>query len=270
MSLPSVFVSHGAPTLPLERSPARSFLEDLGTSLGRPRGILCVSAHWERDRPHLSDVVRPETIHDFYGFPDALYRLRYPAPGAPELAARARRLLEDAGLEAATSSEWGLDHGAWVPLSLMYPDAGIPALQLSVQPRLGTRAHVAIGRALAPLRNDGVLILGSGGAVHNLRYFRPGSVQVPDWAARFESWLVEAVEAGDGDSLTGYRTSTPDGPSAHPTEEHYLPLLVAFGAGGDTRGETLHRGFEHGAMSMAAFRFPAGGEGGAKRVPPGD
>jgi len=255
--LPSVFVSHGAPTLPLEQSPARSFLGALGTSLGRPRAVLCVSAHWERDRPHLSAVAQPETIHDFYGFPEALYRLRYPAPGAPELAEQARRLLQDAGLEATTSSEWGLDHGAWVPLSLMYPDAGIPALQLSVQPRLGTRAHVALGRALAPLRSDGVLILGSGGAVHNLRYFHPGSAATPDWAARFESWLVEAVEAGDAESLIGYRAS-PDGPLAHPSEEHYLPLLVAFGAGGEVPGETLHRGFEHGAMSMAAFRFPLG------------
>jgi len=223
----------------------------------RPSAIVCVSAHWERDRPHVSASERPETIHDFYGFPETLLRLRYPAPGAPQLAERVGKLLEHASLPAASSPDRGLDHGAWVPLLLMYPDAGIPVLQLSVQPGLGTRAHVAIGRALAPLREEGVLILGSGGAVHNLRHFRPGSTEVPGWAASFEDALVAAVEAGDEASLVGYRAAIEHAPLAHPTEEHYLPLLVAFGAGGGAPGRTLHRGFEHGAMSMAAFSFAA-------------
>lgn len=255
MALPVLFVSHGAPTLPLEAaSPARRFLEELGPRLARPTAILCVSAHWEAPSPMVSNAVRPETIHDFYGFPEALYRLRYPAPGAPQFAERVCECLGAAGIAAATA-ERGLDHGAWVPLLLAYPEADVPVLQLSVQPTLGGAAHVALGRALAPLREEGVLVLGSGGAVHNLRYFRPGSRDVPGWASAFEDWLVAAVEAGDADALAGYRRSSELAAQAHPTEEHFLPLLVAFGAGDARPGTTLHRGFEHGAMSMAAFSF---------------
>jgi len=253
--LPSVFVSHGAPTLPLEESPTRRFLEGLGKRLGRPRAVVCVSAHWESLQPRVSGPARPETIHDFFGFPDALYRLSYPAPGAPELARRVEEGLAAAGVPAQVDAGRGLDHGAWVPLLLMYPEADVPVLQVSVSPGRGTDAHLALGRGLAPLRGDDVLVLGSGGAVHDLRAFRPGSRQVPAWAAGFEDWLVAAVEAGDGNALADYRRRSADGARSHPSEEHYLPLLVAFGAGGGVAGEVLHRGFEHGALSMAAFSF---------------
>ena len=163
-SLPSVFVSHGAPSLPLEETPARGFLEGLGGELGRPEAVLCVSAHWETAAPALSLAASPETIHDFFGFPEALYRLRYPAPGAPDLARRAAALLGAAGQEASLVEDRGLDHGAWIPLMLMYADAGVPVTQLSVLTGDGPTAHLALGRALAPLRAEGVLILGSGGA----------------------------------------------------------------------------------------------------------
>jgi 4,5-DOPA dioxygenase extradiol len=253
--LPAVFVSHGAPTLPLEDSHARRFLEGLGSRLGRPRAVLCVSAHWEEAEPRVSTAARPATLHDFHGFPEALYRLRYPAPGARDVARRAARLIGSSGSPVGLDPERGLDHGAWVPLLLMYPDADIPAVRVSVQPGLGTRAHLELGRALAPLREEGVLVLGSGGAVHDLRAFRPGSASVPDWALAFEEWLVAAVERGDTDALAGYRSLGPEAARVHPREEHYLPLLVALGAGGDGPGVTLHRGFEHGALSMAAFSF---------------
>ncbi len=255
---PSVFVSHGAPTLPMEDIPARRFLGELGRSLGRPRAVLCISAHWERTDPALSLAEAPETIYDFHGFPRALYELDYPAPGAPDLARAVAKLLATAGVEAALVEHRGLDHGAWVPLMLMYPGADVPATQLSVQSEDGPAAHQALGRSLAPLRAEGVLILGSGGAVHNLREWRAGDSTVPDWAVAFDDWLVDRIEADDLAALTDYRAQAPEGPRAHPTEEHFLPLFVAMGAGmtpNGAGGRVLHRSFAPGGLSMAAFAF---------------
>ncbi len=251
-TLPSVFVSHGAPTLPLEEIPARGFLEGLGRDLGRPEAVLCISAHWETAAPALSLAASPETVHDFFGFPEALYRLRYPAPGAPGLARRAADLLGAAGQEASLDEEHGLDHGAWVPLMLMYGSADVPVTQLSVQTG-GPATHLALGRALAPLREEGILILGSGGAVHNLREWRAGEATVPAWAQAFDDWLAESVEANALDDLVAYRERHPEGARAHPSEEHFLPLFVAAGAGG--AGRVLHRSFAAGGLSMAAYAF---------------
>lgn len=247
--LPSVFVSHGAPTLPMEDIPARRFLEGLGKALGRPEAILCVSAHWETRAPAASLATQPETIYDFYGFPDALYQLRYPAPGAPGLAKRAAELLRGAELD----EDRGLDHGAWVPLLLMYPEADIPVTQLSVLSMAGPAASLELGRALAPLRDEGVLILASGGAVHNLKEWRANQHRTPDWAGEFDDWLAAQVETGEIESLLDYRQQGPHGARAHPTEEHFLPLFVAMGAGG--AGRALHRSFAPGGLSMAAFAF---------------
>ncbi len=251
--LPSVFVSHGAPTLPLEEIPARAFLQGLGRALGRPEAVLCVSAHWETAAPTLSLAASPETIHDFFGFPEALYRLSYPAPGAPDLARRAAALLDAAGQEASLVEDRGLDHGAWVPLMLMYGSAGVPVTQLSVLTHGGPAAHLALGRALAPLRAEGVLILGSGGAVHNLREWRAGDATVPAWAQAFDEWLAEGIEANALDDLAAYRERHPEGARAHPSEEHFLPLFVAAGAGG--AGRVLHRSFANGGLSMASYAF---------------
>ncbi len=256
--LPSVFVSHGAPSLPFEEVPARRFLEDLGRQLGRPDAVLCVSAHWESRRPALSLAEAPETIHDFFGFPQALYEISYTAPGAPDLARRAAALLEQAGSKPALIGERGLDHGAWVPLMLMYPEAKTPVTQLTVQTRDGPAAHLALGRALAPLRAEGVLILGSGGAVHNLAEWRDGDASVPDWAQAFDDWLAEKIESGAIEDLLDYQNSAPESGRAHPTQEHFLPLFVALGAGAAAtggRGRVLHRSFGPGGLSMAAFAF---------------
>lgn len=257
-ALPAVFVSHGAPSLPLEDIPARAFLEGLGRQLGRPDAVLCVSAHWETVDPVISLAEAPETIHDFNGFSDALYRMDYPAPGAPELATRTASLLADAGVDAVPVEGRGLDHGAWVPLMLMYPDAGVPVTQLSVQTTDGPAAHVVLGRALHPLRAEGVLILGSGGAVHNLREWRAGDLAVPSWAQAFDDWLAAKVEAGAVADLIDYRTRGPEGERAHPTEEHFLPLFVTLGAGEGPEGaagRVLHRSFGPGGLSMAAYAF---------------
>lgn len=253
MTLPTVFVSHGAPTLPLSDSPAREFLGALGGELARPEAVLCVSAHWERPRPSLGLAERPETVHDFFGFPEPLYSLRYPAPGAPELARRAAALLAEAGLEPALDAERGLDHGAWVPLMLMYRAADIPVAQLSLLSDEGPSAHLALGRALAPLRDEGVLILGSGGAVHNLMEWRSSDDAAPAWATAFDDWLAHRIEAGAVDELLRYREFAPEGPRAHPTEEHFLPLFVALGAA-EGPGRVLHRSFES-SLSMAVYAF---------------
>jgi 4,5-DOPA dioxygenase extradiol len=251
-----LFVSHGSPMLVAEDVPARDFFADLGAELGRPAAILAVSAHWETAAPRASVVEQPETIHDFGGFPDELYRMRYPAPGAPALAARAVDLLHGAGLPAATDPQRGLDHGAWMPLSLMYPDADIPVTQLSIQTERGPAHHIAVGRALAPLRGEDVLIFATGGATHNLRMLNRGEQETPAWAAEFDDWLAAAFAAGDESALADYRARAPHAALAHPRDEHLLPSFVAFGAGGEgAKGQPLHRSFTYGSLSMAAFTF---------------
>jgi 4,5-DOPA dioxygenase extradiol len=254
---PALFVSHGAPTLALERNDTVEFLKRLGEELGRPSSILCVSAHWDTAAPAVSGAARPETIHDFGGFPDELYRMRYPAPGAPKLAGRVRELLDDLGLACTISPDRGLDHGAWVPLSLIYPEADVPVTQLSVQPSLGTEHHYRLGRALAPLRAEGVLVLATGSATHNLsRIGRGGSA--PEWAREFDEWLFRKVTEGDLDELFDYRRRAPHAALAHPSDEHLLPLYVALGAGSlgaHVRGRSLHRGWTWGSLSMAAYGF---------------
>ncbi|MFD1626235.1 DODA-type extradiol aromatic ring-opening family dioxygenase [Azospirillum griseum] len=256
-AFPSVFVSHGAPTLILENSPGRAFLAGLGERLGRPSAILAVSAHWTTRRPAVSTAAAPETVHDFYGFPDALYRLRYPAPGATALAERVAGLI--GGVADPTQ---GLDHGAWVPLKLMYPDADIPVAQVAVQPGRSAADHIAMGRQLAALRHEGVLILGSGGAVHNLREFQFGGVGVARWASDFANWLDSTLSAGDAEALANWQSRSPDARRAHPTDEHFLPLPVAFGAAGEeVRAERLHAGFEHGSIGMQAYAFSSPTDG---------
>jgi 4,5-DOPA dioxygenase extradiol len=254
---PALFVSHGSPMLVAEEVRARDFLRDLGRELGRPAAILAVSAHWETSAPRASVVDRPETIHDFGGFPDELYQMRYPAPGAPAVAERAVDLICGAGLEAATDAERGLDHGAWIPLSLMYPDADIPVAQLSIQAEGGAAHHIAVGRALEPLRAEDVLVFATGGATHNLRALEWGKHDAPPaWAVEFDDWLAAAFAAGDESALTHYRAKAPHVRQAHPRDEHLLPSFVAFGAGGPgAKGRPLHRSFTHGSLSMAAFTF---------------
>jgi 4,5-DOPA dioxygenase extradiol len=253
-TIPSVFVSHGAPTLVMEDIPARLFMTTLGRQLPRPKAILCISAHWETAAPTVSTAAAPETIHDFYGFPDTLYRLRYAAPGAPDLAERVVGLLGDAGIGGGIDASRGLDHGAWNPLLLIYPDADIPVTQLSIQSSLDPAHHAAVGRALRPLRDEGVLILASGGAVHNLRQFHVDRDMPAPWAVSFDDWLAERIVAGEEDALVGYRQTRPEAPLAHPRDEHFMPLFVALGAGGG-KGRALHRSFAHGSLSMAAFAW---------------
>ncbi|SKA39188.1 Aromatic ring-opening dioxygenase, catalytic subunit, LigB family [Enhydrobacter aerosaccus] len=255
MSMPTVFVSHGAPTLILEDRPARAFLTTLGELFPRPKAIIAVSAHWTTERPAVSTNARPETIHDFYGFPEALYRLHYDAAGAPELAERVAALTG-----AVADPAYGLDHGAWVPAMLGWPKADIPIFQLSVQPYRSPGDHIALGRKLASLRDEGVLVMGSGSATHNLHRLvrgQPGATPAPEsWAKQFDDWLAQTLEKGDEGALADYRRLAPYAEEAHPTDEHFLPLHVAFGAAGPgAHGKALHRSFTLGNLSMAAYAF---------------
>ena len=258
-AFPVLFVSHGSPMLVFEDIPARDFMAGLGQALPRPRAILCVSAHWETSAPAVSGAERPRTIHDFHGFPRELYQLQYPAPGAPDLAERVRDTLAASGIACAIDPEQGLDHGAWNPLTLIYPDADVPVAQLAIQPQLGPAHHLALGKALTPLRRQGVLILATGGAVHNLGQFRIDRDRPADWALSFDGWVRERIVANDAAALVDYRRTRPDGSKAHPTDEHFMPLFVALGAGLESGpGRPLHASFAHGSLSMAAYAWEDG------------
>ena len=255
-TMPVVFVSHGSPTLPFDEIPARTFLVGLGAKLPRPRAILCISAHWEAAVPSVTGASMPETIHDFAGFPRALYELKCDAPGSPKLADEVAGLLQTAGFKPNIDPRRGYDHGVWNPLMLIYPQSGIPVVQLSLIGGQSTEAHVALGRALAPLRDEGVLILASGGAVHNLRWLDwSNKGGVSDWAREFDRWVGARIEAGEIGELVDYRDDAPNAALAHPSEDHFLPLFVALGAAEakTPKGRRLHDSFVFGSLSMAAY-----------------
>jgi 4,5-DOPA dioxygenase extradiol len=256
--LPTIFLSHGAPTLPLMDSPATSFLRGLAAMLDRPRAIVVASAHWETERPEVNAVAVNETIHDFHGFPRALYDMRYPAPGDPALAERIVGLLAEAGLTGAVEPRRGLDHGAWVPLLLAWPAHDIPVLQLSVQSQLGPDHHEKLGAALAPLRAEGVLVIGSGSFTHDLRRFRgqPTDAPVQPDVTAFADWMDAAIRQGRHEDLLGYRKLAPYAVQNHPTDEHLLPLYVAMGAAGPgARPERLHSSAQFSILRMDAYAF---------------
>jgi 4,5-DOPA dioxygenase extradiol len=255
-TLPSLFLSHGSPALSLDPGETGVVWRRLAASLPRPKAVLCVSAHWMTEEPAVSAPERNETIHDFYGFPEPLYRMRYEPPGAPALASRVVALLAGAGIPCALDRSRGLDHGAWVPLRLMYPEADIPAIQLAIQPYRDAAWHDRMGAALAPLRGQGVLILASGGAVHNLRGLARMGGPVAPWAQAFDDWLASALAEGRKAELLDWVERGPYALDAQPTPDHFLPLFAALGAAGPgARGERVHQGFTLGSLSMAAFRF---------------
>jgi 4,5-DOPA dioxygenase extradiol len=250
---PALFLSHGAPSLIIEDCPTRTFLLQLGKEMGRPKGIVSVSAHWSTPEPRVTMHPQPPTIHDFGGFPDELYTLKYPAPGDPLLAQRLLSLLHAQGIAADGDISRGYDHGAWAPLILMYPEATIPVIQLSVQPRRTAADHLALGKALQPLREEGILILASGSTTHNIRDFfgRELNAAPLPYAEAFARWVTDAVVNGRTDELLEYGSRAPYAVQNHPTPEHFLPLFVPLGSGGS--GRQIHDAFTYGALSMAAF-----------------
>jgi 4,5-DOPA dioxygenase extradiol len=256
--LPALFVPHGAPTFALNPGKAGAALAQVTQRLDSPKAVLVVSAHWDTEQPALGIASRPETIHDYHGFPQSLYSIRYPAPGAIPWALEARALLEEAGFGVKLDPLRGLDHGAWIPLRLMFPEADVPVFTLSLQSHLGAEHHYRIGRVLAPLREAGVLIVGSGNLTHNLKHFGllRGEVNPPGYVAAFQGWVRDRLLAGDAASLLEYRNLAPGAELAHPTDEHLLPLYVALGAAGaDFAAEQVYSGIEHNMLAMDAYAF---------------
>ena len=256
--LPTFFISHGSPMHAINAGAAGDVWAALTEQLPKPKAVLMVTAHWETNLPMLSGNVKPSMIYDFGGFPEALYIVNYPAPGAPDIAAKAQALLKGAGLTAGIDGCRGFDHGTWVPLLKIFPEADVPVVQLSVQTAMNPRHHYDVGRALAPLTKEGVLIVGSGHLTHNLRDWmvsRGQTAHLP-YAQKFQSWVFEHLAAHDVDALIRYRQEAPEAVRAHPTEEHFLPLFVALGAAGEgAKSERVFEGYEGAALAMDAYRF---------------
>lgn len=266
-TLPALFLSHGSPMLALEPGPTGPFLQSLGAAIesafGRPKAILAVSAHSLAREPVLLAGAQHHAVHDFGGFPDALYQLRYDAAGAPALATQVHERLAEAGWPVHRVDKGGLDHGIWTMLRFMRPEADIPVLPLAWVPSMPPQQQFALGEALAALRQQGVLVMGSGSITHNLRRLfgaqRP-ALDAPEAAdsAAFRRWMHERSTARDWDALFAYRTQAPHAQAMHPTDEHLLPWYVAAGAGGrGTAPRRLHEAVTYGSLGMDVYAFGA-------------
>ena len=268
--MPVLFVPHGGGPWPFVDLPMfdkagqaelAAFLRGLPDSLpARPKALLVISAHWEAPVPTLMTGSHPPMLYDYYGFPPESYEIQWPAPGDPALAARVRDLLQGAGFDTAEDAQRGFDHGTFVPLKLAFPDADVPTVQLSLMSDLDSARHIKLGQALAPLRDEGVLIIGSGAVTHNLAAFFTGGFTTESaaepWVLAFAEWLAERIQAGDTKALVRYREQAPFARENHPTQEHLLPLFVALGAGGaGVAGERLHASVDLGVIAMDAYAF---------------
>lgn len=257
---PAIFVSHGSPMIMFEPGPARDFLAGLGRMLTRPDAILMISAHHDMAEAVVTSIAEPPTIHDFGGFPQPLYDLHYPAKGDPALAREVADLLEDNGVPVTIDPDRGLDHGAWVPLMLGWPEADIPVVQLSISSAHPPEWHHRIGALLMPLRARNILIIGSGSLTHNLRAVfaerRAVDADTPLWVSDFADWMKAHFDAGDREDILNAVEIGPNGRENHPTMDHILPLFSAMGAGGpDAAAERLHHSYTYGVLAMDAYAF---------------
>ena len=260
---PALFISHGAPNIILSDLPARHFLEDYGRSLAKPDAILMVSAHFEHPGVAVVSDPAPGMIYDFGGFEPELYRMTYPAPGSAAVAAKAMALLADAGFAPVNVAKRGYDHGAWNPLKLLVPEADIPVVQVSVDPSQDARHHYEVGQALAPLRGENVLVIGSGHITHNLRgFFHRGRNPAFDShldaaTTAFVDWVRGRVDAGDIDALLDWERQAPFAADNHPEAEHFMPFFVALGAGGPRDAQRLHHSVQNGFFYYDHYAFGA-------------
>jgi aromatic ring-opening dioxygenase catalytic subunit (LigB family) len=264
MRMPVVYIPHGGGPWPFvemglskqDVDTLAGYLRGLRTDLPAPKALLVISAHWEADVPTVMTAAQPPMLYDYYGFPPASYEIQWPAPGSPDLAARVRSLLDAAGIASAEDSTRGFDHGTFIPLKLTYPDANIPTIQLSLNGSLDPATHIAIGRALAPLRDEGVLIIGSGMSFHNLRAIFGRDPKSAAMSDAFDAWLGETVtgDAASRDARLTEWTKAPAARACHPREEHLLPLMVIAGAAGADRGTVSHSAPFMGTQ-ISGYRF---------------
>lgn len=249
--MPALFIGHGSPMNAITENSFRTAWAALGRELPKPRAVLCISAHWETANPKICAVTHPETIHDFGGFPEALFAVRYSAPGSPALAQRVTAL---SGGVVEPEMRWGLDHGAWQVLMHLFPQADVPVAQLSLSRAYTPMQHVAMARSLAALRDEGVMVIGSGNIVHNLRLLAPDGV-TPSWATAFDAAVTEAIERRDVDALADYR-NLPGAPHAVPTPEHYWPLLYVMAMAAPAEPlQMFNTGYDWGSISMRSLRI---------------
>jgi 4,5-DOPA dioxygenase extradiol len=250
---PVFFISHGAPTFAIEPGVLGPRLQTLGQQLNNAKAVLVVSPHWQTRDIQVMTTAKPNTIHDFGGFPEALYKLHYLANGQPDLAIEAARLLTAAGFATTNEDNRGLDHGAWVPLMHLLPAANVPVFQVSMPRTLTTAQALRLGQALAPLRAQGVVIMASGSMTHNLYEFSPNATRAEPYVQEFAAWVRATVQTNATDSLVAYRELAPHAKRAHPSEEHFLPLLVALGARGDDEVRVIDESIIHGMLSMESY-----------------
>lgn len=256
---PSLFVPHGAPTFALRPGAAGAALVQAASHLVRPRAVIVVSPHWDSETPLVGAAHKPETIHDYWGFPQELYSIRYPASGCVEASKAVAQALRDAGFVVALDESRGLDHGAWIPLRLMFPDADVPVIPLSIQPQRDPAYHYALGKALAPLAAKGILTIGTGSLTHNLGDFQRAVGQaapMPRYVREFPDWIWDRIQARDLPALLNYRQIAPEAVRAHPRDEHLLPLFVALGAAAENCWpQRLHAGVDDFVIAMDAYAF---------------
>ncbi|ANY66689.1 dioxygenase [Paenibacillus sp. BIHB 4019] len=254
--MPAYFFAHGAPSIVLENNGYTSLLKSFKEQTPKPKAIVLFSAHWEQTVQTVGAASAYSTIYDFSGFQDELYQMTYPAEGKRQLSEDIQALFAEHGIPSVLDEERGLDHGAWAVLKLIYPDADIPVVALSVNRYLANEQQYEIGKALAALREQDVLIIGSGGTVHNLRKLNWQSEGIDEWAESFDNWLQSKLEAWDLPALFNYRELAPFAQEAVPTSEHFIPLLLAMGSGDKNRQATLlHRSFQYGNLSLSCWKF---------------
>lgn len=259
MTLPTLFVPHGAPTFALRPGAAGAALVTLAQQLERPSAIIVISPHWETREPTVGSATDLETIYDFAGFPRELYTLTYPAHSHPLLAQKVGTCLQKAGYPARLDAHRGLDHGAWVPLRMMYPQADIPVIPLSIKANAGAAYHYALGQALAPLSTEGFLIIGTGSITHNLRDYllcAQMNAPTPSYVSQFADWVETQLINQAPQNLLDYRQTAPNATRAHPSEDHFMPFFVALGAAGpQAQAERFFAGVDDYVIAMDGYRF---------------
>ncbi|OXM83299.1 DODA-type extradiol aromatic ring-opening family dioxygenase [Paenibacillus rigui] len=253
---PTMFVAHGTPSLALENNAYTRFLRNVGILLPKPQAIVMISSHWEHSTVQISSAPQLETMYDFFGFPEPLYDITYPAKGNLPLSLDIQQLLGAEGIDCELNERRGLDHGAWSVLRFMYPEADVPVVALSFNPRLVPEEQYRFGRALMPLREKGILILCSGGTVHNLAKLQWETVGGEGWAMAFDRWLAEHIQVWDQEALFDYERRAPYVSDAVPTHEHLLPLFISMGAADVKRkARLLHQEYQYRTLSLAAWMF---------------